>query len=184
MSEPFGPFALTLDGITKQMRGTFETFVDPRKGKNKTYTMVDAALSAFSVFFTQSPSFLEYQRSLEQTHGDNNARTLFGVHEILSDTPHPLEQGQADWPETAAQTQRDMGNPHSPSNIKASEGAGFVQPGHRQQAAWLRPGGAESQRRFPRRKDFLPRHGHAAEDPPASAVRDHRTDKGFLESVD
>jgi len=85
MSEPFGPFALTLDGITKQMRGTFETFVDPRKGKNKTYTMVDAALSAFSVFFTQCPSFLEYQRGLEQTHGDNNARTLFGVHEIPSD---------------------------------------------------------------------------------------------------
>jgi len=85
MSAPFGPYALTLDGITKQMRRTFETFIDPRKGKNKSYTMVDAALSAFSVFFTQSPSFLEYQRSLEQAHGQNNARTLFGVHEIPSD---------------------------------------------------------------------------------------------------
>jgi hypothetical protein len=85
LSTPFGPYALTLDGITRQMRRTFETFVDPRKGKNKSYTMVDAALSAFSVFFTQSPSFLEYQRSLEQTQGGNNARTLFGVHEIPSD---------------------------------------------------------------------------------------------------
>lgn len=85
MSAPFGPFALTLDGITKQMRATFETFVDPRKGKNTIYTMVDAALSAFSVFFMQSPSFLEHQRSLEQTQGNNNARTLFGVHEIPSD---------------------------------------------------------------------------------------------------
>jgi hypothetical protein len=85
MSTPFGPYALTLDDITKQTRSTFETFVDPRKGKNKFYTMVDAALSAFSVFFTQSPSFLEYQRSLEQTQGHNNARTLFGVHEIPSD---------------------------------------------------------------------------------------------------
>ena len=47
--------------------------------------MVDAGLSAFSVFFMQSPSFLEYQRSLEQTQGNNNARTLFGVHEIPSD---------------------------------------------------------------------------------------------------
>jgi hypothetical protein len=35
-----------LDDITKQMRGTVETFVDPRKGKNTSYTMVDAALSA------------------------------------------------------------------------------------------------------------------------------------------
>ena len=85
MSTPFGPYALTLDGITQQMRRTFETFIDPRKGKNKSYTMVDAALSAFSVFFTQSPSFLEYQRSLEQSQGNHNARTLFGVHEIPSD---------------------------------------------------------------------------------------------------
>ncbi len=85
MSAPFGPYALTLDGITQQMRGTFETFIDPRKGKNKSYTMVDAALSAVSVFFSQSPSFLEYQRCLEQTQGNNHARTLFGVHEIPSD---------------------------------------------------------------------------------------------------
>jgi hypothetical protein len=85
MSAPFGPYALTLGDITKQMRGTFETFVDPRKGKNTSYTMVDAALSAFSVFFTQSPSFLEHQRCLEQTQGGNNARTLFGVHEIPTD---------------------------------------------------------------------------------------------------
>jgi hypothetical protein len=85
MSAPFGPYVLTLDGITKQMRGIFAGFTDPRKGKNKFYTMVDAALSAFSVFFTQSPSFLEYQRSLEQAQGNNNARTLFGVHEIPSD---------------------------------------------------------------------------------------------------
>lgn len=85
MSAPFGPNALTLDDITKQMRSTFEGFTDPRKGKNTTYTMIDAALSAFSVFFTQSPSFLEYQRSLEQTQGHNNARMLFGVHEVPSD---------------------------------------------------------------------------------------------------
>jgi len=85
MSAPFGPFTLTLDDITRKMRETFETFIDPRTGKNKMYTMVDAALSAFSVFFTQSPSFLDYQRGQEQTHGENNARTLFGAHEVPSD---------------------------------------------------------------------------------------------------
>ena len=79
MSAPFGSYALTLDDITKQMRGTVETFVEPRKGKNTSYTMIDAALSACSVFFTPSPSFLEYPHSLEQTQGHNNARTLFGV---------------------------------------------------------------------------------------------------------
>ena len=85
MSAPFGPFALTLTDITRQLRLSFESFTDPRKGKNTRYTMTDAALSAFSVFFTQSPSFLEYQRSLEQAQGSNNARTLFGVHDIPTD---------------------------------------------------------------------------------------------------
>ncbi|MFO1433981.1 MAG: ISNCY family transposase [Candidatus Competibacteraceae bacterium] len=47
--------------------------------------MADAGLSAFSVFFMQSPSFLEYQRSLNQRLGKNNAQTLFGVHDIPSD---------------------------------------------------------------------------------------------------
>jgi hypothetical protein len=85
MSVPFGPFVLTLDDITKQIRSTFEQFTDPRPGKNTRYTLVDAGLSAFSAFFMQSPSFLEYQRSLEQAHGKNNAQTLFGVHQIPSD---------------------------------------------------------------------------------------------------
>ena len=85
MSVPFGPAVLTLDDITQQIRRTFEQFTDPRRGKNTRYTLVDAGLSAFSVFFMQSPSFLEYQRSLNQRLGKNNAQTLFGVHDIPSD---------------------------------------------------------------------------------------------------
>jgi len=54
-------------------------------GKNTHSTRVDAALSAFSVFFMQSPSCRECPRSLEQTHGENKARTLLGVHESPSD---------------------------------------------------------------------------------------------------
>lgn len=85
MSVPFGPAVLTLDDITQQIRSTFAQFTDPRRGKNTRYTVVDAGLSAFSVFFMQSPSFLEYQRSLNQRLGKNNAQTLFGVHDIPSD---------------------------------------------------------------------------------------------------
>jgi hypothetical protein len=87
MSVPVGPFVLTLDDITKQIRRPFAQFTDPRKGKNTSYTMVDAGLSAFSVFFMQSPSFLEYQRRLDQWLGKDNAQTLFGVHEIPADNP-------------------------------------------------------------------------------------------------
>jgi hypothetical protein len=47
--------------------------------------MEDAALSAFSVFFTQTPSFLAYQRTMAASKGHNNAQSLFGVHKIPSD---------------------------------------------------------------------------------------------------
>ncbi|GAJ18588.1 unnamed protein product, partial [marine sediment metagenome] len=43
-----------------------------RTGNNTTYSIEDIALSAFSVFFTQSPSFLAYQTSMQQNKGNNN----------------------------------------------------------------------------------------------------------------
>jgi hypothetical protein len=58
---------------------------DKRTGKNTRYGMEDAALSAFSVFFTQTPSFLAYQRMIEGSKGHSNAQSLFGVHRIPSD---------------------------------------------------------------------------------------------------
>ena len=35
---------------------------DKRRGNNKKYLVKNAVLAAFSVFFTQCPSFLEHQR--------------------------------------------------------------------------------------------------------------------------
>lgn len=42
-------------------------------------------MSAFSVFFFQSPSFLEHQRRFERMNNQNNGRTLFGVKSLPSD---------------------------------------------------------------------------------------------------
>ena len=39
---------------------------DNRKGDNKKYTVKNAVKAAFSVFFTQSSSFLEHQRLMKQ----------------------------------------------------------------------------------------------------------------------
>ena len=59
---------------------------DHRKpSPNTRYTIQDAVLGAFGIFFTQSPSFLEYQRRLQQTKGRNNAQTLLGVAQIPCD---------------------------------------------------------------------------------------------------
>lgn len=58
---------------------------DCRTGKNARFAMADIALSAFSVFFTQCPSFLSFQRAMEEARGRNNARSLFAVEEIPTD---------------------------------------------------------------------------------------------------
>lgn len=59
---------------------------DHRKASpNTRYAIHDAALGAFGIFFTQSPSFLEYQRRLQHTKGQNNAHTLFDVEQIPCD---------------------------------------------------------------------------------------------------
>jgi hypothetical protein len=64
---------------------SFEGMPDRRKGQNTQYEIRDAGMSAFSVFYMQSPSFLAYQRHMEQQRGRNNARSLFGVEAIPSD---------------------------------------------------------------------------------------------------
>ena len=66
-------------------RQVLSSLPDKRTGKNTRYGMEDAALSAFSVFFTQTPSFLAYQRMMEGSKGKSNAQSLFGVHKIPSD---------------------------------------------------------------------------------------------------
>lgn len=58
---------------------------DRRKGKNLSYAMEDFGLSAFSVFFTQSPSFLAHQKTLQAARGKNNAQSFFPIAEIPSD---------------------------------------------------------------------------------------------------
>jgi hypothetical protein len=60
---------------------------DQRKGprRDADYTMADIGLSAFSLFFMGSPSFLAHQRTLERGQGRSNCQTLFGMSAIPSD---------------------------------------------------------------------------------------------------
>jgi len=76
---------LTFSTLQAILTETFQHLPDPRTGANTRYTMADAALGAFSVFFTQSPSFLAYQRDMQRRKGDNNAHRLFGVAHIPTD---------------------------------------------------------------------------------------------------
>lgn len=79
------PVSLNQAALIAHLRSAFQRFTDRRTGKNCRYRIEDAAASAFSVFFMQCPSFLEFQRSMQECTGANNAQSLFGVHDIPSD---------------------------------------------------------------------------------------------------
>ena len=77
---------LRFDDLQTVLRQGIDLLPDHRKpSPNTRYTIQDAVLSAFGIFFTQSPSFLEYQRRLQHTKGHNNAQTLLGVAQIPCD---------------------------------------------------------------------------------------------------
>ena len=58
---------------------------DKRRGGDVTYSMADIGLSAFSLFFMQSESFLSYQRGLEEGRKTSNCHSLFGMKAIPTD---------------------------------------------------------------------------------------------------
>lgn len=76
---------LKFDQLVKGFRRVVATFTDRRIGENTKYSMEDFASSAFSIFFTQSPSFLAYQRSMDKAKGKSNAQSLFKIEKIPCD---------------------------------------------------------------------------------------------------
>jgi hypothetical protein len=75
MATPLG-----FDALKSILHRRIDALPDHRKrGPNTRDRVQDAALGALGIFFTQSPSFLDYQRHLQKTKGHNNACTVFGV---------------------------------------------------------------------------------------------------------
>jgi hypothetical protein len=75
-------FEVLLQGLRDACAG----FSDSRRFSDGNYAMADIGLSAFSLFFMQSESFLSHQkRRLEQGHGTSNCQTLFGMEKIPTD---------------------------------------------------------------------------------------------------
>ena len=68
--------------LIKKTRQVFGALTNARTGKNLSYSMEDFATSALSVFMTQSPSFLAYQKTMRQNKGRSNAQSLFEMEEI------------------------------------------------------------------------------------------------------
>ena len=76
---------LKLSDLLKKLAGVFGQFPEHRSGKNWQYELADAGMGAFSIFFTQCPSFLARQQELKLLKGRSNAEKLFELSEIPSD---------------------------------------------------------------------------------------------------
>lgn len=75
----------TWDEHLRHLRQVVGGFPDRRTGDNTTYSMEDIGLGAFSVFFTQSSSFLAHQKTMQKAKGQSNAQSLFHLEKIPSD---------------------------------------------------------------------------------------------------
>jgi len=81
MSESIG-----FDWFVSKIHLVFEELPDFRlPSPALKYTIKDAALGAFSMFFSQSPSFLSYLRAMKQLQGKSNAESLFKIDLIPTD---------------------------------------------------------------------------------------------------
>src|SRR5919107_1933202 len=73
-----------LETLLQSVRSACAAFPDKRRGE-VTYSMADIGLSAFSLFFMQSESFLAHQRALEEGRKMSNCQSLFGMTAVPTD---------------------------------------------------------------------------------------------------
>ena len=74
-----------LDGLLDAFRRAAAALPDSRRGSNTRYDLSDAAACALAAFFFQAPSFLEFQRRMQQQSSRSNCHTLFGVQAVPCD---------------------------------------------------------------------------------------------------
>jgi hypothetical protein len=78
--------SLTLEAIVDLLATTFGAVDDARAAEQLRYPLHDTLMSGFAVMFFQHPRLLQFQRALEKKRRRCNLPTIFGVHEIPSDT--------------------------------------------------------------------------------------------------
>jgi len=77
-----------VDSVTphlRVLRDQFSRLSDLRRGRNIQYSMSDITLTAFSVFFFQSSSYLSHQRQMLEDEGDSSLLHLLGIDRIPGD---------------------------------------------------------------------------------------------------
>src|SRR6478736_8340394 len=78
--------SLTLEALVELLTTTFSDVDDGRAAAQLSYPLHDTLMSGFAMMFFQHASLLQFQRAMEKKRRRCNLQTIFGVHEIPSDT--------------------------------------------------------------------------------------------------
>jgi hypothetical protein len=78
--------SLTLETIIELLATSFGAVEDPRAADQLSYRLHDTLMSGFALMFFQHPSLLQFQRAMKQKRRRCNLETVFGVHDVPSDT--------------------------------------------------------------------------------------------------
>jgi len=78
--------SLTLEAIVELLTDRFSAMTDARAVEQLRYSLPDTVMSGFARMFFQHPSLLQFQRAMERKRQRCNLQTIFGVHEVPSDT--------------------------------------------------------------------------------------------------
>ena len=78
--------SLTLEAIVDLLATTFGAVDDPRAADQLSYPLHDTLMSGFALMFFQHPSLLQFQRAMQRKRRRCNLETIFGVHEVPSDS--------------------------------------------------------------------------------------------------
>jgi hypothetical protein len=78
--------SVTLEAIIQLLATTFGAVAEARAAEQCRYILSDTLMSGFAMMFFQHPSLLQFQRVMEKKRQLCNLQTIFGVHEVPSDT--------------------------------------------------------------------------------------------------
>lgn len=70
---------LSFDSLREGLSKSFNQISDYRT-RQSTYSIHDTLMSGFAMMYFQEPSLLQFQKSLEESHGNNNLHSIFKVH--------------------------------------------------------------------------------------------------------
>src|SRR5215831_8022964 len=78
--------SLPLEAMIDVLSARFAHIPDTRQPDRVDYSLHDTLMSGFAMMFFQHPSLLEFQRKMQQRRGRCNLETIFGGHEVPSDS--------------------------------------------------------------------------------------------------